>query len=78
MRAPRSLLHSLFLYQSHFLPAFCRAALTSRMWLNEKVMAEYRPKMRPYYYDPAKYNTYLEQLGIKYPTTRVSTPSGGQ
>jgi aminobenzoyl-glutamate utilization protein B len=48
------------------------------IWLNEKIMAEYRPKMRPYYYDPAKYKTYLEQLGIKYPTTRVSTPSGGQ
>jgi len=46
------------------------------IWLNEKTMAEYRPKMKPYYYDPAKYNTYLEQLGIKYPTVRTST--GGQ
>ena len=44
------------------------------IWLNEKIMAEYRPKMKPYYYDPAKYNTYLEQLGIKYPT--VHTDSG--
>ena len=35
-------------------------------------MTEYRPKMKPYYYDPAKYNTYLEQLGIKYPTVRTS------
>jgi len=42
------------------------------IWLNEKIMAEYRPKMKPYYYDPAKYNTYLEQLGIKYPTVRTS------
>lgn len=46
------------------------------IWLNEKTMAEYRPKMKPYYYDPAKYNTYLEQLGIKYPTVRTSV--GGQ
>jgi aminobenzoyl-glutamate utilization protein B len=26
--------------------------------------------MRKYYYDPTKYSTYLEQLGIKYPTVR--------
>ena len=43
------------------------------IWLNEKIMAEYRPKMKPYYYDPAKYNTYLEQLGIKYPTVRAES-----
>jgi aminobenzoyl-glutamate utilization protein B len=24
--------------------------------------------MTKFYYDPAKYDTYLEQLGIKYPT----------
>jgi len=27
-------------------------------------MARYRPQMRRYYYDPSKYHTYLEQLGI--------------
>ncbi len=43
------------------------------IWLNEKIMAEYRPKMKPYYYDPAKYSTYLEQLGIKYPTLRTES-----
>jgi aminobenzoyl-glutamate utilization protein B len=26
--------------------------------------------MKPFYYDPSKYDTYLEQLGIKYPTVR--------
>jgi aminobenzoyl-glutamate utilization protein B len=26
--------------------------------------------MRKYYYDPTKFSTYLEQLGIKYPTVR--------
>ena len=31
---------------------------------------KYRPAMRKYYYDPTKYKTYLEQLGIKYPTVR--------
>ena len=38
--------------------------------INAKIMEEYRPEMRKYYYDPAKYKTYLEQLGIKYPTLR--------
>ena len=28
------------------------------------------PEMKKYYYDPSKYPTYLEQLGIKYPTVR--------
>jgi len=38
------------------------------IWLNEKTMNEMRPKMEPFYYDPSKYPTYLDQLGIKYPT----------
>lgn len=41
------------------------------IWLNEKIMGEYREKMRPYYYNPEKYDTYLEQLGITYPTVRT-------
>ena len=40
------------------------------LWLNQKIMAEYRPRMQKYYFDPTKYKTYLEQLGIKYPTVR--------
>jgi len=42
------------------------------IWLNQKTMEEYRPEMRKYYYDPTKYKTYLEQLGIKYPTIRAT------
>jgi aminobenzoyl-glutamate utilization protein B len=38
--------------------------------LNRDVMARYREEMKKYYYDPTKYKTYLEQLGIKYPTIR--------
>jgi aminobenzoyl-glutamate utilization protein B len=45
-------------------------------------MEEYRPKMKAFYYDSSKYDTYLEQLGIKYPTVHpVSTtaaPSSNQ
>ena len=43
---------------------------TPAIWLNEGTMAKYRPEMKKYYYDPAKYKTYLDQLGIKYPTVR--------
>ena len=40
------------------------------IWLNRDIMARYRPEMRKNYYDPAKYKTYLEQLGITYPTVK--------
>jgi aminobenzoyl-glutamate utilization protein B len=40
------------------------------IWLNEQTMAKYRPEMKKYYYDPTKHKTYLDQLGIKYPTVR--------
>jgi aminobenzoyl-glutamate utilization protein B len=39
-------------------------------WLNADIMAQYRPEMRKYYYDPKKFKSYLEQLGIEYPTVR--------
>jgi len=38
--------------------------------LNKEKMDRFRPEMKKYYYDPSKYATYLEQLGIKYPTVR--------
>ena len=38
--------------------------------LNQEIMATYRNEMRKYYYNPKKYKTYLEQLGIKYPTVK--------
>jgi aminobenzoyl-glutamate utilization protein B len=41
------------------------------IWLNQATMAKYREQMRKYYYDPGTYPTYLEQLGIKYPTVRT-------
>lgn len=40
------------------------------VYLNQKIMTDFKPKLKPYYYDPAKYKTYLEQLGITYPTLR--------
>ena len=38
--------------------------------LNAKIVDKYRDEMKKYYFDPTKYRTYLEQLGIKYPTVR--------
>ena len=40
------------------------------IWLNRETLDEYRPQMRTFYFDPTKYKTYLEQLGIRYPTVR--------
>jgi aminobenzoyl-glutamate utilization protein B len=45
------------------------------IWLNEQTMAKYRPEMKKYYYDPSKYKSYLDQLGIKYPTVRQTSSS---
>jgi aminobenzoyl-glutamate utilization protein B len=36
--------------------------------INADVMAQFRPAMRSQYYDEAKYPTYLDQLGVKWPT----------
>ena len=43
------------------------------IWLNTDIMARYRPEMRKYYYDPSKFKSYLDQLGIKYPTVKAVT-----
>jgi aminobenzoyl-glutamate utilization protein B len=34
---------------------------------NEVVMRQLRPAMEKYYYDPARYPSYLDQLGVRYP-----------
>jgi len=36
--------------------------------MNADIMAEFREEMRPFYYDPSRYDSYLEQLGVKWPT----------
>ena len=48
------------------------------VWLNAATMAKYRPEMKKQYYDPTKYKSYLEQLGIKYPVVRPASPSSRQ
>jgi len=36
--------------------------------INRETMARFRPEMRKLYYDATKHETYLDQLGVKFPT----------
>lgn len=40
------------------------------IYLNKKISDEFTPRLKPLYYNPAKYKTYLDQLGIVYPTLK--------
>jgi len=53
--------------------SFLRPEDKPAIWLNAATMARYRDQMKKFYYDPSKYDTYLEQLGIKYPTIRQAS-----
>ncbi len=39
-------------------------------YLNEDIMKTFSPSLKRYYYDESRYDSYLEQLGIDYPTLR--------
>jgi len=39
--------------------------------MNKEKMEQFLPQLKKYYYDPAKYKSYLEQLGISYPTVKA-------
>jgi aminobenzoyl-glutamate utilization protein B len=49
---------------------FIKADTPPATYLNSEILAKYREQMKRYYYDPTKYKSYLEQLGIEYPTVR--------
>jgi len=55
--------------ETKYIP-FISATDQPPIYLNAEIMARYKPELQKYYYDPKKYKTYLEQLGIAYPTTR--------
>jgi aminobenzoyl-glutamate utilization protein B len=38
--------------------------------LNKEIQGAFRSQLEKFYYDPSKYGTYLEQLGISYPTIK--------
>lgn len=54
--------------------SFLRPEDKPALWINQKRMDEFRPLMKAFYYDSSKYDTYLEQLGIQYPTVKASSP----
>jgi aminobenzoyl-glutamate utilization protein B len=43
---------------------------TAPIELNQEKMARFRPALEKLRFDPSRYKTYLEQLGVKYPTVR--------
>src|SRR6266478_5651547 len=43
---------------------------TAPIHLNKEKMERFRPELNKLRYDPSKYTTYLEQLGIKYPAIK--------
>ncbi len=57
---------------------FIRPQDTPPTYLNADIMAKYKSQLQKFYYDPTKFKTYLEQLGIEYPTVRaqVAQPKG--
>lgn len=40
------------------------------IYLNKEIMNQFRPQLEKFYYDETKYDSYLEQLGVKYPTIK--------
>ena len=50
--------------------SFISAKDAPAIHLNKEIMQKYREQMRPFYYNEAKYGTYLEQLGVTYPTVK--------
>ena len=40
------------------------------IYLNEAIMKQFRPQLEKFYFDETKYDTYLEQLNIEYPTLK--------
>ena len=39
-------------------------------YLNKGIMKQYRPQLEKFYYDETKFDTYLDQLNIEYPTIK--------
>ena len=40
------------------------------IYINTDIMEEFRPQLEPYYYDETAHESYLDQLGISYPTLK--------
>ena len=46
---------------------FLRPEDEPAIWLNRDIMERFRPQLRELHYDPSRYDTYMEQLGVEYP-----------
>ena len=42
------------------------------IYLNTEIQEEFREKLEKYYYDENRFDSYLDQLGVTYPTLKVS------
>jgi aminobenzoyl-glutamate utilization protein B len=45
--------------------------------LNRETMEKFKPELQKFYFDEKRFGTYLEQLGIRYPTVRTSATGMG-
>lgn len=50
----------------HYDPILQKPAI----WLNANLMSQIRPQMEQFYYQPSRFPTYLDQLGIRYQSPR--------
>ncbi len=55
---------------SHTYTPFISADDPAPIELNTDIMRVYKPLLEPFYYDETRFDSYLEQLGITYPTVR--------
>jgi aminobenzoyl-glutamate utilization protein B len=58
--------------KDHKYTPLIRAQDQPAIHLNKAIMDRYRPEMRKFYYDASRYKTYLDQLGVNYPTVRTA------
>ena len=56
--------------ESHTYTPFIDADDPPPIELNTQIMRTFKPLLEPFYYDETRFDTYLEQLGITYPTVR--------
>lgn len=74
VKASRDYFENVQLKQRKYTP-FIRPTDQPAIWMNKATMDRYRPEMTKYYFDRAKYKTYMDQMkaqfGISYPTVKA-------
>ncbi|HKW63933.1 MAG TPA: amidohydrolase [Candidatus Acidoferrum sp.] len=56
------------IHYSSFLSAEDKPAIE----MNKEKMEKFLPQLKKFYYDPTRYKSYLEQMGIQYPTVKTN------